>query len=584
MDYTAQLPEKTLLIIFRAAQVVDSIPTSRSIANNDSTLEQEPDSYRTYLLAWVNLTYVCKRWRKLAVGDPGLWTKIPVVLGARWLREFISRSQDLPIFIDYDLPIQSPKVTEELKTIVPFHYHRMRNFHAWLQSDSPYYPLLSSPWPVLEDLQVWLTTVIPKYNLLANEASPLRSLSFRVSSAGGGFHRCDSFPWEAPFLRTLNTLDLLFREGIDAATMGRFLDALVNMPGLQHLRLWNEIYLSSSSSSCPMCSPHPRRINLPLKTLAFGISTYPMIEHMLQHIVPPASARIILDPVRRDLPIIVSSGSWIERAVSSLGFSATEKVEDRNIGALHRTSARLAATWESLVPAPPPFTSLQLLVNHNLDTVNIHTCRTPSFPRTRADQLQKYEWFDRIDGVHPDVTINTYFGEPWSALCSALRELADEHVRMLWLVYQDIDEVPSSSTISTEFPSISILRLSYPFESPYLQILTGGPDTGAITAFLSLKVLDFEQCYVRDVIGPPGDIIAETSLTAVLSARREAGIPIVVYLRLAEEIDDLRNGRQHSCSEYANAAAVEHAVDALIATPEVRIIGKEEAVPYAAYL
>lgn len=232
------------------------------------------------------------------------------------------------------------------------------------------------------------------------------------------------------------------------------------------------------------------------------------------------------------------------------------------------------------MPSPPsPFTALQLIIGEHLLDVQVHASRTSTF--ADIGQLSDYLWHERIHGVHSDLTINPPGVESLDTLCSALHEFAD--VRMLSIILDD--QILSPSIFNSTFLSIFVLRLEHAFgEHPRVMLAT--PDeSGTITTFPALRVLEFQTCDLDAVVGPAEDATAESSLVRILSARCQAGIPVsVVYLRLAEEIDDLRNGRQHSCSEYPDVAAVERAVDALIARPDVRIIGKEEVVPYAIYL
>ena len=129
MDYSTKLPAETLLKVFHFARLVNGIPSAKYIDENRPTLDQDSSSYKTYLLGWVNITYVCSRWRKLALDDASLWTDVPVVLGTRWLKEFMWRSKEMPLTLDWYRQYTSAQVSEDfIDTILP-HFQRFRNFH-----------------------------------------------------------------------------------------------------------------------------------------------------------------------------------------------------------------------------------------------------------------------------------------------------------------------------------------------------------------------------------------------------------------------------------------------------------------------
>ncbi|KAI0041168.1 hypothetical protein FA95DRAFT_1477476, partial [Auriscalpium vulgare] len=50
-------------------------------------------------IGWIAITYVCRRWRQLALGFAGLWTMVTFTLGERWAEEMLKRSQARPIVV-----------------------------------------------------------------------------------------------------------------------------------------------------------------------------------------------------------------------------------------------------------------------------------------------------------------------------------------------------------------------------------------------------------------------------------------------------------------------------------------------------
>ncbi|VDB86779.1 unnamed protein product [Peniophora sp. CBMAI 1063] len=259
--------------------------------------------------------------------------------------------------------------------------------------------------------------------------------------------------------------------------------------------------------------------------------------------------------------------------------------EDPNIGGLKRTCAQLASTFECSSPPPPPFTSVHIMLDYRVAMFNLGALRTPTFSGvTTAEQ----EWYDADDlrVGRPDVTIKSSFDSVLRNLCTTSKAFLGDEVRLLWYSFEYSFDSDSASIFSVAFPRLSVLRLAYPLPKPVLHdLLCGADESGTISSFPALKVLDFEQCWIQDLIGPPEDATAEAPLFSTLAERQQAGLPVAaVYLRLAEEIDDLQSGCNHSCSEYPDAASVQRAVNALIARPEVKIIGKDHDIPYSMYM
>ncbi|KZV76219.1 hypothetical protein PENSPDRAFT_570150, partial [Peniophora sp. CONT] len=50
-------------------------------------------------LGWVCILHVCRRWREVARGCSQLWTSIELVLGLKWMDEFMALSRSRPLVI-----------------------------------------------------------------------------------------------------------------------------------------------------------------------------------------------------------------------------------------------------------------------------------------------------------------------------------------------------------------------------------------------------------------------------------------------------------------------------------------------------
>ncbi|KAI0056494.1 hypothetical protein BV25DRAFT_1786018, partial [Artomyces pyxidatus] len=51
------------------------------------------------LLGWIEATYVCRRWRQVALDHLSLWGHISLHASPAWIEVMLARSQSSPIFI-----------------------------------------------------------------------------------------------------------------------------------------------------------------------------------------------------------------------------------------------------------------------------------------------------------------------------------------------------------------------------------------------------------------------------------------------------------------------------------------------------
>ncbi|KAI0056498.1 hypothetical protein BV25DRAFT_1571468 [Artomyces pyxidatus] len=63
-------------------------------------------------LGWIEVTYVCRRWRQVALDNPSLWGRISFRMSSSWLKEMLARSRSAPIVITetgyYYHPVPQP--------------------------------------------------------------------------------------------------------------------------------------------------------------------------------------------------------------------------------------------------------------------------------------------------------------------------------------------------------------------------------------------------------------------------------------------------------------------------------------------
>ena len=94
-DYTSILPDESLESIFSFLPTLDSV--TRPIGQKGSTASdvsyEDPVRICDPAFGWLRITFVCRRWRYIAIEYPFLWTQLTYNLGPRWLDEFIVRSK-----------------------------------------------------------------------------------------------------------------------------------------------------------------------------------------------------------------------------------------------------------------------------------------------------------------------------------------------------------------------------------------------------------------------------------------------------------------------------------------------------------
>ncbi|TFY72393.1 hypothetical protein EVG20_g632 [Dentipellis fragilis] len=104
---------------------------------------------------WILVTYICRRWRSVALDDPRLWIDIPFLLGPTWTQEFLRRSRNVPISVDSDLIERltpAAKSAIDIVGIVPRHFPRMKVLRIAASASElvPILPSLRVAAPVLE--------------------------------------------------------------------------------------------------------------------------------------------------------------------------------------------------------------------------------------------------------------------------------------------------------------------------------------------------------------------------------------------------------------------------------------------------
>ncbi|KAI0264877.1 hypothetical protein BC834DRAFT_237180 [Gloeopeniophorella convolvens] len=113
--YASRLSDDLLALVFKAwiddtvadledEAEIDHVPRVQdedtiSFSGYADTTGTDPPRFSTPDLldsAWVVCSFVCQRWRRVALGTPSLWRDVPLDLGPQWLRRFLARSRGVP--------------------------------------------------------------------------------------------------------------------------------------------------------------------------------------------------------------------------------------------------------------------------------------------------------------------------------------------------------------------------------------------------------------------------------------------------------------------------------------------------------
>ncbi|KAJ8084917.1 hypothetical protein PM082_003694 [Marasmius tenuissimus] len=220
----SRLPDETLIHIFNLYASDDAVVSSNGLPG---------------LLA---VTWVCTRWREVALHCPMLWRK-PDFRFPSLAREMIHRSKSVPL--DINLRFHHPQARRgwqqfEMLRIAMSYTARIRSlvldFKAFSEPEAKrLITHIASPAPILRTLVLnCKRTVRVPDSFLGGETPRLRELT--VCGA--------SFNWSAPFLENLTCLKLLEQAAFcRQAYAFDFVAALRRMPALEFLELDHTLFV-----------------------------------------------------------------------------------------------------------------------------------------------------------------------------------------------------------------------------------------------------------------------------------------------------------------------------------------------------
>ena len=187
--------------------------------------------------SWVNVSYVCRHWRYVALNCPILWTFLFSV-SPRWMEELLSRSKQAPLKLKLHSYVRisdkTPSLLSFLEKVVD-HAERIQEICLCLDRQRQGYQFfakLFSHAPLLQNVKVLFLPPFPSDNWppsisLDGDTPALRTLE--VSNF--------PIPWYSLMLSGVTTLSLSYLPGLSPQNMEQFLATLSRMKDLKHLYL-----------------------------------------------------------------------------------------------------------------------------------------------------------------------------------------------------------------------------------------------------------------------------------------------------------------------------------------------------------
>ena len=146
LSFIFRLPAETLEDIF--------IQNARDYLSESGSLNHLTPT----LPSWVNISYVCRQWRNVALNCAALWTYIFIV-SPRWTEELLVRSKDasLKLHVNQDLQGQGFRAPCFVGQVVN-HIERIQELRLslpYVAREDHLFSQLSSPAPRLQILEIW---------------------------------------------------------------------------------------------------------------------------------------------------------------------------------------------------------------------------------------------------------------------------------------------------------------------------------------------------------------------------------------------------------------------------------------------
>ncbi|VDC04569.1 unnamed protein product [Peniophora sp. CBMAI 1063] len=574
LDYTTRLSDEILLLVFTNLRDMLPVQLRPSSAPQGPRLNWLTDHDRR--LGWPVVTFVCSRWRRIAISSPALWSEVVPHLGGGWLSEFGRRSKSMPLSLNLrELPITTPS---NIITILPAVREFLRQNQARIHTLE-----LSQVWDFLEDEYCFehlerLVADVHRRGPHTRDANIIFRLSaprlrYLKLTFGNFYSRSTRIDWQAMNFHELETLVLKLNHDVASLQMPSMFKALQNMPRLSELSIVAPNLSHSFPLVCvqscpclryrPYCLPALARLSLN--------DDFRSTAHFLQHVRVPsvtyvrvnerglsgaeavrfvtASVAQATQPVLKALPRFYAATVWSPDPLSKSIYGQ----RDRQAYATHAVVTLTRSSTPSSFSIEQPY-------DFPLHTVVVGL---PLIEGTIRELASAYHFRSlralSLEGYKGGVWIGTLIG------CVALRGLeflrlsrgyADGHALNSFLC--DNDE-------SGNFPFPNLRTLDLLANFTLKQLLA------SVTLSLHGSKLD----------GTGFVAAPQTVLENIVHTRRDVGYPLDdVYVRIEESIAELRAEEyfEHMSCELLDDEGLLAAVARLEMLGEVRIVGRSFAV------
>ncbi|KAF9463644.1 hypothetical protein BDZ94DRAFT_594341 [Collybia nuda] len=208
-----------LIIVFQASQFIE--PFRLSLI---SKAPLPPD-----LLERVRLTHVCRKWRKVALSNPVLWSQISPDQ-PKWALEMLARSGNVPLSITADY-FNLPQRNQEVSRKLLRQMSRIRELSLCIPEPGVLDAELVQPAPNLESFTIKVYRELRPQELaqplFQGVAPKLRHMSLE---------KCE-IPWDSHLFNGLTVLRLADLNLHHDLTPSQFLDVFRRIPNLRALRI-----------------------------------------------------------------------------------------------------------------------------------------------------------------------------------------------------------------------------------------------------------------------------------------------------------------------------------------------------------
>ncbi|KAF8556006.1 hypothetical protein OG21DRAFT_1507098 [Imleria badia] len=259
---------------------------------------------------WVRVSYVCRRWRTMALGCPTLWTYV-FFASRTWMTVLLRRSQMAPLRVGFDITYGTRRSLPMLEMLFE-HLPRMEEFHIRGVPPDAVPNIISKllvPAPLLQSLQL---TVLSKKRPLVPLDSPtlpviLSQTTPKLQSLV--LARLD-IAWHSLTLTGITSLRLLTMPR--PHTMQQLSSILSQMPRLMELELEDVLPWLSPFRQDPLTE----QITLPCLSRLSITATIPDIVHFLSHVHIPLETEIRLKCVFGGQDSLSQLLSYVQKRLS----------------------------------------------------------------------------------------------------------------------------------------------------------------------------------------------------------------------------------------------------------------------------